>query len=119
MGADPSGRGGVGHSVTPQKRYRRPGFTDSGGSSSILRWWHAWGDVGVEMDRAPGQGRNVFCFFVLFFFKKNDPSNKHKVRELSAAGLRVVPTPTRGHRSAASNSVRLPVQHGAGRATAP
>lgn len=97
----------MGHSVTPQKRYRRPGSTDSGSSSSILRWWHAWGDV--EVDGAMGQGSSVFFVLLFFvFFRKNDLSNKHKVRELSAAGLQVVPTQKRGHRSAASNSVRLP-----------
>lgn len=54
------------------------------------------------------QGSSVFLFCYFLFFKKNDLSNKHKVREFSAAGLQVVPTQTRGHRSAASNSVRLP-----------
>lgn len=65
----------------------------------------------MEVDGAMGQGSSVFfCFviFCFFFFRKNDLSNKHKVRELSAAGLQVVPTQKRGHRSAASNSVRLP-----------
>lgn len=62
----------------------------------------------MEVDGAMGQGSSVFFVLLFFVFLKNDLSNKHKVRELSAAGLQVVPTQTRGHRSAASNSVRLP-----------
>lgn len=110
-GADPSGRGGVGRSwvtqllrrnVTAARALRTAAAASSAGGTrgEMLgwRWTEQWDRAAVFF---------LFCYF-LFFFRKNDLSNKHKVRELSAAGLQVVPTQKRGHRSAASNSVRLP-----------